>query len=198
MGQEITNFENEDAKKLTIKSQLESYFDRQFFENVKILPLNTQKNVWRINIVQYLLPEKLRPRFDGKRNTHNALSRFFRMEENLGKDRHRQKRENFHLEVDKLIQEGIWVKLCPYEDLKNTLENSSPNDPIFYCVHPLHIVDQPTKEKHKTRVCLDFKSSVNQLYFQGRLLLPRLELTTTSWYLSEHFICFDIQRFFFE
>ena len=85
MGQEITNFENEDAKKLTLKSQLESYFDRQFFENVKILPLNTQKNIWRIHIRQYLLPEKLRPKFDARSNTHNALSRYFRLEENLGK-----------------------------------------------------------------------------------------------------------------
>ena len=85
MGQEITNYENENSKKLTIKSQLEEYFDRQFFEQVKILPLNMEKNLWRINIVQYLLPEKLRPKFDARANTHNALSRFFRMEENLGR-----------------------------------------------------------------------------------------------------------------
>jgi len=199
MAQEttLTNCETENENKLTLKSQLENYFDKQFYETVKIVPINTSRDVWRIHIRQYLLPEKLRPKYDPKLNTHNALSRYYRLEQNLGKERHKQKLLNFHQEVGKLIKEGIWVKLCPYEDLKETLETSTPEDPIFYCVSPLHLVDQPGKDSHKIRITLDFKSSVNSLYFQGKLLLPRLELTTTAWYLSKNFICMDIKRFFF-
>ena len=74
---------------------------------------------------------------------------------------------------------------------------SSLDDPIFYCAHPIHLVEQKDKEEHKIRVYLDFTSSVNKLYFQGKLLLPGLDLTTTAWHLANFFYCFGLKRFFF-
>ena len=73
-----------------------------------------------------MLPEKLRPPFDPKLNTHNALARYYRLEQNLNKERHRQKLVNFHKEAAKLVQEGVWVKLCPFEDLKETFPEDVP------------------------------------------------------------------------
>ena len=93
---------------LTLKGELKLEYSTKFSKTAKIIPQIKNGTVSRISVQTYVSKGPLRADWNPGQNTKNALNRWHRLEQQLGRCKNKQITDDFKHEVRKLINYGVW------------------------------------------------------------------------------------------